>query len=307
MVGKMDRIDAMRVFLKIVEIGSLSAAARALHSPLPTVSRKIADLEKLLGATLIIRTNRNVVLTDAGRQYLSAARDILERIEEAERQASGEYLTPKGDLTVTAPIVFGRLHLLPVIGDFLKAFPDINMRLNLSDRNTSLADDHVDVALRIGELADSSLMALRLGRVRNTIYASPEYLNVRSAPVHPRDLSTHQCIAFEGVQSSRAWPFQDGKKVSSVDIRPRLSVNTAEAAVDAAASGLGLTRVMSYQASKLVDQGLLQPVLEEFELPASPVHLLYLPNGLLPLKLRSFLDFTAPRLREALNSQVDPT
>lgn len=298
----MDRIDTMRVFLKVVEMGSLSAAARVLHSPLPTVSRKMADLEKLLGATLMTRTNRRVILTDAGQQYLSAARDILERIEEAERRVSGEYLSPKGDLTVTAPIVFGRLHVLPVIGDFLKAFPEINMRLTLSDRNNNLAEDHVDVALRIGELADSSLMALRLGHVRNTVYASPEYLNAHSAPLHPRDLGAHQCIAFEGVRSSRSWPFRDGKKTSSVDIRPRLSVNTAEAAVDAAASGLGLTRVMSYQARKLVDQGLLKPVLEAFELPASPVHLLYLPNGLLPLKLRTFLDFAAPRLRTALNS-----
>lgn len=301
----MDRIDAMRVFLKVVETGSLSAAARALHSPLPTVSRKIADLERLLGATLITRTSRRVILTDAGRQYLGAARDILERIEEAERQVSGEYVTPKGELTLTAPIVFGRLHVLPVMTDFLKAFPDINMRLTLSDRNNNLAEDHIDAALRIGELADSSLMALRLGQVRHTVYASPDYLDAHSAPLHPRDLSAHQCIAFEGVQSSQSWVFQDGKKTSSVAIRPRLSVNTAEAAVDAAASGLGLTRLMSYQASKLVDQGLLKPVLEEFELPALPVHLIYLPTGLLPLKLRTFLDFAAPRLRAALKSPLD--
>lgn len=296
----MDRIDAMRVFLKVVETGSLSAAARALHSPLPTVSRKISDLERLLGARLITRTNRNVVLTDAGRQYISATRDILERIDDAERRVSGEYLTPKGDLTVTAPIVFGRLHVLPVINDFLKAFPQINMRLTLSDRNNSLPEDHIDVALRIGEPADSSLIAIRLGLVRNVVYASPDYLKRNTEPIHPRDLSEHQCIAFEGVQSSHSWPFRSGEKTISVEIHPRLSVNTAEAAVDAAATGLGLTRVMSYQARKLVDQGLLVPVLEKFELPASPVQLLYLPNGILPIKLRAFLDFATPRLRTAL-------
>lgn len=296
----MDRFDAMRVFLRVVETGSLSAAARELHSPLPTVSRKIADLERLLGARLITRTNRNVVLTEAGRQYLSAARDILERIDEAERQVSGEYLSPKGDLTIAAPIVFGRLHLLPVITEFLKAFTEINMKLTLSDRNNNLAEDHIDVALRIGEPADSSLMAIRLGLVRHTVYASREYLHAHCAPMHPRDLSAHQCIAFEGVQSSHSWPFRDKDHTFSVEIRPRLAVNTAEAAVDAAARGLGLTRVMSYQARKSVDQGLLEPVLEQFELPAAPVHLLYLPNAILPLKLRAFLDFAAPRLRTAL-------
>ncbi|THV12496.1 LysR family transcriptional regulator [Rhizobium rhizophilum] len=296
----MDRIDAMRVFIKVVETGSLSAAARALHSPLPTVSRKISDLEKLLGAALMMRTNRNVALTDAGRHYFSAARDILERVEEAERQASGEYLTPKGDLNVTAPIVFGRLHVLPVIIDFLKAFPEINLRLGLNDRNNNLAEDNIDAALRIGELADSSLMALRLGLVRNTVYASPEYLNKHPAPIRPGDLNAHQCIAFEGVQSSNAWMFRDGKKTLTIAINPRLKLNTAEAAVDAAVSGLGLTRVMSYQARSMVEQGLLEPVLEQFELPASPVQLLYLPNAILPLKLRAFLDFAAPRLRAAL-------
>ena len=298
----MDRIDAMRLFLKVVDTGSLSAAARALHSPLPTVSRKIGEMERLLGAKLIIRTNRNVALTDAGRLYLSAAKDILERIDEAERRVSGEYLTPKGDLTMTAPIVFGRLHVLPVVTDFLRAFPEINMRLTLGDRNNNLVEDQIDLVLRIGDLADSSLMALRLGAISSRVYGSPKYLQQNNEPLTPHDLSDQQCIAFEGVQSSRSWQFSDGKQTFSVDIRPRLSVNTAEAAVDAAASGLGLTRVMSYQASNLVGQGLLMPVLEQYELPASPVHLIYLPNAILPLKLRAFLDFATPRLRSALQS-----
>lgn len=296
----MDRIDAMRIFIKVVETGSLSAAARALHSPLPTVSRKITDLEESLGVWLMTRTNRNIVLTDAGHQYISDARDILERLDEAERRVSGEYLAPKGELAVTAPIVFGRLHALPVISDFLKAFPAINMRLTLSDRNISLADEHIDVALRIGELPDTNMIAIRVGQVRNVVYASPDYLRRNMPPEHPRDLDKHQCVAFEGVQSAGYWLFRDDKKAIAVPIRPRLSVNTAEAAVDAAVNGLGLTRVMSYQARKSLDQGLLVPLLEHFELPAFPVHLIYLPNGVLPLKLRVFLDFAAPRLRSAL-------
>ena len=296
----MDRLEAMRVFLKIVETGSLSAAARALHAPLPTVSRKISELETQLGVSLITRTNRNIVLTEAGQQYVGAARDILERVEEAERRVSGEYLAPKGSLTITAPIVFGRLHVLPVISNFLKAFPAIDMRLTLSDRNISLADEHIDIALRIGALPDTGLMAIRLGQVRNVIYGSPDYLRRNPAPAHPRNLDKHQCVAFEGVQSAQAWAFQIGRKAVSVPIRTRLSVNTAEAAVDATVEGLGLTRVMSYQARKSVESGLLVPVLEDFELPPSPVHMVYLPHGLLPLKSRVFLDFATPRLRAVL-------
>lgn len=296
----MDRLEAMRVFLKVVEAGSLSAAARALHAPLPTVSRKISELEAQLGVSLITRTNRNIVLTEAGQQYVGAARDILERVEEAERRVSGEYLAPKGSLTITAPIVFGRLHVLPVISDFLKAFPAIDMRLTLSDRNISLADEHIDIALRIGALPDTGLMAIRLGQVRNVIYGSPDYLRRNPAPAHPRELDKHQCVAFEGVQSAQAWTFQIGRKAVSVPIRTRLSVNTAEAAVDATVEGLGLTRVMSYQARKSVESGLLVPVLEDFELPPSPVHMVYLPHGWLPLKSRVFLDFATPRLRAVL-------
>lgn len=296
----MDRLDAMTVLLAVVERGSLSAASRALHSPLPTVSRKISELEAHLGVRLITRTSRKILLTEAGESYVAAAREILGRVEEAERRASGEYLAPRGDLTMTAPIVFGRLHVLPVVTDFLKAFPDINIRLTMSDRTVSLADEQIDVALRIGHLTESNLIVTRVGSIRTTVYANPDYLRRNPRPVHPRDLADHGCIAFEGVLSDRFWTFRDGAKDSSIAIRPRLSVNTAEAAVDAAASGLGITRVMSYQAKPAVEAGLLVSLLEEFEQEASPVHLAHLSQGLMPLKLRTFLDFAAPRLRTVL-------
>ena len=296
----MDRLDAMGVLLSVVEHGSLSAASRALHSPLPTVSRKISELESLLGVRLFTRTSRRMLLTEAGESYVSAAREILERVEEAERRATGEYVAPKGDLTLTAPIVFGRLHVLPVVTDFLKAFPDININLIMSDRPISLADEHIDVALRISRLSDSSLMAIRLGSTRTTVYANPDYLKRHSHPSHPDGLKQHDCIAFEGVLSTRFWTFHDGAKDIAVPIRTRLSVNTAEAAVDAAASGLGITRVMAYQAKRAVDVGLLVPLLEDFEREASPVHLVHLSVGLMPLKLRTFLDFATPRLRALL-------
>ncbi|MNL41132.1 HTH-type transcriptional regulator DmlR [compost metagenome] len=166
----------MAVLLSVVEHGSLSAASRAMHSPLPTVSRKIAELEAHLGVRLITRTSRRILLTEAGESYVAAAREILERVEDAERRAKGEYAAPKGDLTMTAPIVFGRLHVLPVITDFLKAYPDINIHLTLSDRTVSLADEHIDVALRISALSDSSLIAIRLGSIRTTTYGNPDYL-----------------------------------------------------------------------------------------------------------------------------------
>lgn len=296
----MDRLDAMSVLLAVVENGSLSAASRALHSPLPTVSRKISELEAHLGIRLITRTNRRISLTEAGEGYVSAAREILGRVEEAERRATGEYLAPKGDLTMTAPIVFGRLHVLPVITDFLKAFPDINMQLMMSDRPISLADEHIDVALRIRHLSENNLIATRLGAVRRTVYASPDYLKRHSRPLHPHDLAEHDCVAFEGIMSARSWNFRENDQDISTPIRTRLAVNTAEAAVDAAVAGLGITRVLSYQAKRAVADGLLVPLLEEFEQPASPVHLVHLSQGVLPLKLRVFLDFAAPRLRAVL-------
>lgn len=296
----MDRLDAMAVLLAVVETGSLSAASRALHSPLPTVSRKISELEAHLGVRLITRTSRKILLTEAGESYVAAAREILGRVEEAERRASGEYIAPRGDLTMTAPIVFGRLHVLPVVTDFLKAFPDINIRLIMSDRSASLADEQIDVALRISRLAESNLIATRLGAIRTTVYANPDYLKRHPRPLHARDLADHECIAFEGVLSHRFWTFREGGQDISITIRTRLSVNTAEAAVDAAASGLGVTRVMSYQAKRAVEAGLLVPLLEEFEQEASPVHLVHLSQGLMPLKLRTFLDFAAPRLRTVL-------
>ncbi|KIQ01342.1 LysR family transcriptional regulator [Agrobacterium tumefaciens] len=296
----MDRLDAMGVLLSVVEHGSLSAASRALHSPLPTVSRKISELESLLGVRLFTRTSRRILLTEAGESYVVAAREILGRVEEAERRATGEYVAPKGDLTMTAPIVFGRLHVLPVVTDFLKAFPDININLIMSDRPISLADEHIDVALRISRLSDSSLMAIRLGSTRTTVYANPDYLKRHSHPSHPDELKQHDCIAFDGVLSTRFWTFHDGARDIAVPIRTRLSVNTAEAAVDAGASGLGITRVMAYQAKRAVDAGLLVPLLEDFEQEASPVHLVHLSDGLMPLKLRTFLDFATPRLRVLL-------
>ncbi|TAV72970.1 LysR family transcriptional regulator [Rhizobium leguminosarum] len=296
----MDRLDAMTVLLAVVEQGSLSAASRHLRSPLATVSRKVSELEAHLNAQLLQRSNRKITLTEAGRSYVEAAREILNRVEEAERTAAGEYSAPKGELTMTAPIVFGRLHVLPVVVDFLKAYPDINLRLMLGDRLSNLVEDHIDVALRIGNLPDSNLIATRLGAIRRTVYASPDYLTRHPPARHPGDLAGHDCVTFEGMASMLSWTFTEGKHDLTVPIRSRLAVNTAEAAVDAAVAGLGVTRVLSYQAARAEMAGLLVPLLQDFEPPPAPVHLVYPAQGLVALKLRALLDFATPRLRATL-------
>ena len=296
----MDRLDAMSLFVATVEAGSLSAAARHAGVPLATVSRRLSELEKHLKTRLLNRSTRRLSLTDAGQSYLAACRRILDDVGEAERAAAGEYLNPTGELAITAPVVFGRLHVLPVVTDFLAAYPDVDIRLTLSDRLTQLAEEHIDLAVRIGELPDSAMVAMRVGSIRRIICANPAYLAGRGVPTRPQDLAGHDCVTFEGLASPATWTFGAGKSEIVVPVRSRLQVNTAEAAIDAAIAGLGLTRVLSYQADASVRAGALQVVLEPFEPPPWPVSLVHAGQGRLPVKLRAFLDFAAPRLRERL-------
>jgi DNA-binding transcriptional LysR family regulator len=293
----MDRLEAMSLLLETVDAGSLSAAGRRLGMPLATISRKVSDLEKHLKTRLLSRSSRHLALTDAGRSYVEAARRILEDLEEAERAAAGEYCAPKGDLIVTAPVVFGRLHVLPVVTDFLKAYPDIDIRLVLADRIVHLLDDHVDVAVRIGHLPDSNLVAARVGLVRRVICASSSYLAARGSPQVPDDLRTHDCITFEGLTAPDVWSFGAGKAEISVPVHSRFIVNTAEAAIDAAIAGAGLTRVLSYQIRHALRANLLAVTLQDFEPAPWPINLVHAGGRLLPLKLRAFLDFAVPRLK----------
>jgi DNA-binding transcriptional LysR family regulator len=296
----MDRLNAMSVLVAVAEAGSLSAASRKLGIPLPTVSRKLSELETHLNTRLLIRSTRKLALTEAGAAYLPACKRILEQLGDAERAASGEYVSPRGDLVVTAPIVFGRLHVLPAINEFLASYPEIDVRLVLSDRNVHLIDDHVDLAVRIGPLRDSSMVTTRVASVRRVVCASSAYLASRGTPKVPDDLSTQACITFDSLTSSTAWRFASAgsRTERSVPIRSRLSVNTAEAAIDAAVAGLGLTRVLSYQAAKAVAEGKLKIVLAKYEPEPLPINLLHLGRGLLPFKTRAFLDFLASRIRE---------
>jgi DNA-binding transcriptional LysR family regulator len=300
----MDRLEAMSILLAVVEAGSLSAAARRRGIPLATVSRKVSDLEAHLRTRLLNRSSRRITLTDAGRSYVAACKRILEEVEEAERSASGEYSAPKGDLTITAPIVFGRVHVLPIVVEFLAAYREIDVRVMLADRVANLLEDHIDLAVRIGELPDSSLVATRVGSIRRVVCGGPAYFAERGTPRTPGDLGTLDCITFEGLMSPRAWFFTTGKSDVSVPIHSRLIVNTAEAAIDAAIAGVGVTRVLSYQIANAIRGGTLAVVLQEFEPAPWPVNLVYAGQGLLPLKLRAFLDFTAPRLKARLSQNV---
>ncbi|TPK89357.1 LysR family transcriptional regulator [Mesorhizobium sp. B2-4-12] len=296
----MDRLEAMSLFVAVVEAGSLSAAARRFGIPLATVSRKVSDLERHLNTRLLNRSPRRLIPTNAGEAYLAACRRILDDVDEAERTAAGEYSAPTGELAITAPVVFGRLHVLPVVTGFLAAYPDVNIRLTLVDRVTQLVEDHFDLALRIGQLPDSSLVALGVGAIRRVVCASPAYLAEHGTPMSLDDLDAHGCVTFEGLASAAQWIFASGKREVTVPVRSRLQVNTAEAAIDAAIAGVGPTKVLSYQVDAAVRSGMLRILLREFEPEPWPVSLVHAGHGLLPVKLRAFLDFAAPRLKERL-------
>lgn len=300
----MDRLDAMTVFRAVVETGSLSAAGRKLGMPLATVSRKVSELEAHLKSRLLHRSTRKLALTDAGQAYLAACKSILDDVDEAERAAAGEFSAPKGGLVITAPIVFGRLHVLPVTTDFLKAYPDVDVRLVLGDRVLNLLDEHVDLALRIGELPDSSLVASRLGTTRQVVSGSPAYLDKRGRPLQLAELSRHEIITFDGLMAQEAWKFRVGSNDVSVPVHSRLTVNTADAAVAAAIAGTGLTRTLCYQVTPWLQQNALELALPQFEPAPWPVSLVYVRQGRLPLKVRAFLDFAGPRLKARLAGEV---
>jgi DNA-binding transcriptional LysR family regulator len=287
----------MATLLAAVEAGSLSGASRKLGMPLATVSRKVSELETHLRVRLLNRSSRHLTLTDAGRSYVAACKRILEDVGAAERAAAGEYSAPRGDLMITAPIVFGRLHVLPVVIAFLEAYPEIDVRLALADHVINLLEGQVDVALRIGELPDSSLVATRVGAIRRVVCASPRYFTERGTPKIPGDLAGHDCITFGGLTSAQEWIFTVGKSAKAVAVHSRLVVNTAEAAVDAAVASIGITRVLSYQAAAALRAGALTLALRAFESAPSPVSLVHAGQPLLPLKLRAFLDFATPRLK----------
>ena len=296
----MDRLEAMTILVAAADTGSLSAASRRLRIPLATVSRRVSELENHLDVRLLHRGNRKLVLTDAGESYVASCRRIIEEIAEVERTASGEYRAPQGELIISAPAVMGRSHVLPVVDEFLRAFPDIRMRLQLTDRYVNLVEEHVDLAVRMGELPDSSMIAVRAGQVRLVLCASPAYLKRRGVPKTPADLAAHDCIVHGSHATSYRWEFFADGISQTIQVPSRLTVDLGEAAVAAAVGGAGIARALSYLIDDLVKSRALTKLLEAYEPSLMPVSVVYPSQRQVPLKLRAFLDFLIPRLRQRL-------
>ncbi|WP_376988221.1 LysR family transcriptional regulator [Bosea sp. R86505] len=300
----MDRLESMSILLEVVKAGSFSAAGRKLGVPLATVSRKISDLETFLGTRIFNRSTRQFALTEAGLTYVEACERILEELREAEKAVAGEYRAPRGNLTIASPVVFGRMHLVPVVVEFLNAYPDIDVRIVLADRvperMIDLVREHIDLAVRIGRLPDSSMHASKIGTAQFTVCGSPRYFAERGTPSDPDDLDSHLCVTFEGLNSPTGWNYvRDGVELVA-PIRSRLIVNTAQAAIEAAAAGFGITRVLSYQVKDLIESGEMISILNQFMPKQYDVNIVYANQPNLPQKIRAFIDFSGPRLKSRL-------
>lgn len=293
----MDRLDAMQIFVAVAEAESFAGAARRLGLSPPAVTRAVAAVEERTGTRLLHRTTRHVRLTDAGQRYLGDCRRILAEVEEAEAAAASDQAAPRGHLTITASVMFGRLHVAPVLMDFLDAHPQVSARLVLLDRVVDMMDEGVDIAVRIAELPDSGLVATRLGTMRSVVCASPDYLARHGIPGRPEDLADHPAILTSPLGNWREWLLGSGGGGVRVAPRARLTVNSADVALAAARAGRGVTRVLAYQAADDVRAGRLQLVLRDYEPPPVPVHLVQLGGRHVSARVRAFIDFATARLR----------
>lgn len=292
----------MAMLVSSIEEGSLSAAARKLRIPVATLTRNVNDLETLVGTKLLVRSTRKLEVTDAGGDYVVAARQILEQVDEQERRAAGEFIAPRGELVVTTPVQVARLRVLPVIDQFLTEYPDIRIRLLQSDRDVDLIDAHADVAVRIGRLRDSNLVATRIGSLRVIVVGSRLLFERCGKPGVPEDLIEYPCVVFDA-PALAPWRFRnlDTGLVSAIAAVPRLLVSSPDAAVDSAINGIGATRVLEHDAAAAIAAGRLECILQEFEVEPVPVHIVHISRNVMPLKLRRFLDFAVPKLRERLS------
>ena len=286
----MDRLEAMQTFVAVADLGGFAPAARKLGLSPPAVTRLVAALEQRLGTRLLQRTTRKVALTDAGVRYLERIRRVLADIDEAELAAEGERSRPAGRLVVSAPVGFGRLHVSPVMSAYLKRYPEVSSELRLEDRLVNLVEDGVDLAVRIGQLPDSALVARQVGVMRRIVVASPAYLSAHGEPKTPEALAAHQIIQFAATAGSADWRFGSDGDELRINVTPRLTTNVADAAIQYAEAGGGCTRVLAYQAARAVKRGRLKVVLQKFEQPAMPIHIVYPTSRLLSAKVRAFID-----------------
>jgi DNA-binding transcriptional LysR family regulator len=289
----MDRIDAMHAFVLVADLKGFAPAARKLGLSASGVTRLIAALEDRVGARLLQRTTRSVTLTDVGTRYLERARRILADVEEAEASAQAERLQPSGRLIVSAPLGFGRIHVTPLISTWLQRYPDAGGELRLSDRMINLVEDGVDCAVRIGHLADSSLVARNVGDMRRIVVGSGDYLARRGEPKRPAEITAHDTIQFGATTAAPEWRFVEGGEDIRIACTPRFITNSADAAIWHAAQGGGLTRVLAYQAAEAIGQGRVKIVLADFEQPPLPIHVVYPTSRLLSAKVRTFIDLVS--------------
>jgi DNA-binding transcriptional LysR family regulator len=294
-----DKLESMQAFVRIVEKGSLTAAAADLGTSLPSMVRALAALEREVGVTLLNRTTRRIHLTDEGTQYLEHCRIILGQVRDAEAALKSRRAKPQGRLTVTASEMFGRRHVAPVVTEFVEAYPEVTAELLFVNRVVSLVEEGVDVAVRIGHLGDSSLVAIPVGEVRRVVCASPAYLRRRGVPRRPADIRHHRCIRFTGLSPRNEWPFRFESRDTAVPIVGALTCNQADAAVDACAGGLGLGSFLSYMVAPLRRSGKLRYVLEDFETEPLPVHVAYPHSRLLSANVRAFVDRCVEKLRRS--------
>lgn len=293
----MDRFHLMTVFVAVAEEEGFAAAARRLRMSPPAVTRAIAFLEERLGVRLLTRTTRLVRTTDAGARYLEDARRILLEADEADEAAAGINATPRGHLAVTAPVLFGKIYVMPIITAYQMAFKETTVSALFIDRVVNLVEEGLDVGIRIGPLPDSSLRAIRVGQVRRVVCASPAYLRTYGSPKSPADLAQHPIIAATSVSSGSEWAFARGKEKIGVRLSPRILVNTNDGALEAAKSGFGLTRLLSYQVANELAADTLETVLTDFEEASLPVHVIHREGRHGSAKVRSFVDLAVERLR----------
>lgn len=286
----MDRLDAMRAFVSVADLEGFAPAARKLGLSAPAVTRLVASLEEHLGARLLQRTTRSVTLTDVGARYLERARRILGDVEEAEGSVQAERTQPSGRLVVSAPLMFGRLHVGPIMSAYLKKYPDVSAEFRLSDRMVNLVDEGVDLAVRIGHLADSSVVARTVGDMRRVVVGAPRYLRARGTPVKPSDLAGHEVVQLTGMSSLSEWRFTDNGRDIRIPYTSRFATNSTDAAVLYAEQGGGLISVLAYQAADAIKAKRLKIVLADYEPPPMPIHLVYPTSRLLSAKVRTFID-----------------
>lgn len=293
----MDRLQAMTVFVTVVDAGGFASAARKLDLSPPVVTRAVAELEERLGLRLLTRTTRMVRVTEAGARFAEDCRRILAEIDAAEEAASGTHAAARGTLVLTAPVLFGHLYVMPVLVDYLTRCPEVDAQCLFVDRVVNLDEEGVDVAVRIGELPDSSLQAIKVGRVRPVLVASPAYLRQHGTPSHPNELAQHVVVARGGVPADVGWQFEDRGKPLHLRLRARMRTSSNDSAITAAVAGFGITQLVSYQVAEALRLGQLQVVLEDFEKPPLPIHVVHREGRRATQKVRGFIDLAVEALR----------